>query len=124
MTYDEATTKYDGAASRDWSSGLWGEREPELHCKGVLSSSLNDPKNSRRTIKYRAASTSQMSDLSEFANLDQLIQVIYIGSSRFVLLSTVDKAYKYWDIHACITGNSVKWWRGRWTLSDINNVTV
>ncbi|RPD78329.1 hypothetical protein L226DRAFT_558303 [Lentinus tigrinus ALCF2SS1-7] len=55
--------------------------------------------------------------ISHFSPLDELIQVIYQGSARFVILSSVDDAS--WMVHVGLTGNEGRWWRGRWTDKDV-----
>ncbi|PIL34127.1 hypothetical protein GSI_03838 [Ganoderma sinense ZZ0214-1] len=57
--------------------------------------------------------------LSHFTPLDELIQVVYQGSARFVILSSVDDAA--WTLHVGLTGNEGRWWRGRWTDKDVRN---
>ncbi|KAM5531846.1 hypothetical protein V8D89_014476 [Ganoderma adspersum] len=57
--------------------------------------------------------------LSHFTPLDELIQVVYQGSARFVILSSVDDAC--WTVHAGLTGDAGRWWRGRWTDKDVRN---
>ncbi|KAI0779757.1 hypothetical protein C8Q74DRAFT_1198658 [Fomes fomentarius] len=57
--------------------------------------------------------------LSHFTPLDELIQVIYQGSARFVILSSVDDAG--WAVHVGLNGHEGRWWRGRWTEKDVNN---
>jgi hypothetical protein len=65
-----------------------------------------------------------MSDLGEFIVLDQLIQLIYIGPSRFVFLTTLESTYKHWDVHLGLSGAEGRWWRGRWTIQDVHQVAV
>nr|VWO97067.1 Squalene epoxidase [Ganoderma boninense] len=60
--------------------------------------------------------------LSHFAPLDELIQVVYQGSARFVILSSVDDAS--WTVHVGLTGDEGRWWRGRWTDKDVRNTVV
>ncbi|KAI0737510.1 hypothetical protein C8Q80DRAFT_1114915 [Daedaleopsis nitida] len=57
--------------------------------------------------------------LSHFTSLDELIQVIYQGSSRFVIISSVDDAS--WTVHVGLTGTEGRWWQGRWTEKDVKN---
>ena len=60
--------------------------------------------------------------LSHFGALDELIQIIYEGVERFVLLSNVDEAS--WTIHLGLQGPEGRWWRGRWLEKDILHLTV
>ncbi|KAJ3490936.1 hypothetical protein NLI96_g1066 [Meripilus lineatus] len=55
--------------------------------------------------------------LTHFAALDELIQLIYQGSHKFVVLSSVDDVS--WTIHLGLNGDDGRWWRGRWTERDI-----
>jgi len=48
-----------------------------------------------------------------FSALDELIQIIYQGSAKFVLMSRVD--YNSWTVHLGLSGPEGRWWRGRWT---------
>ncbi|KAI0633295.1 hypothetical protein C8Q77DRAFT_1114166 [Trametes polyzona] len=64
--------------------------------------------------------SSDSDSLSHFMPLDELIQVIYQGSSRFVIVSAVDDAS--WTVHVGLTGDDVRWWRGRWTEKDVREV--
>ena len=63
-----------------------------------------------------------MDVLSHFTNLDELIQVIYSGIERFVLLSKVD--YTSWTIYVGLQGPEGRWWRGGWGEKDILKFTV
>ncbi|OSD03919.1 hypothetical protein PYCCODRAFT_1364819 [Trametes coccinea BRFM310] len=58
--------------------------------------------------------------ISHFTALDELIQVIYQGSARFVIISSVDDAS--WTVHAGLTGDEGRWWRGKWTEKDVREV--
>jgi len=53
---------------------------------------------------------------SHFAPLDELIQVIYQGSLRFVVLSAVNEVS--WTVHVGLCGTG-RWWRGRWKEKDV-----
>ncbi|KAI0930650.1 hypothetical protein AcW1_003618 [Taiwanofungus camphoratus] len=55
--------------------------------------------------------------LSYLLPLDELIQVIYQGSSRFVVISGVEDTS--WTVHVGLSGSDGRWWRGRWTEKDI-----
>ncbi|KAJ8462872.1 hypothetical protein ONZ51_g10625 [Trametes cubensis] len=58
--------------------------------------------------------------LSHFTPLDELIQVIYQGSGRFVIISSVDESS--WTTHVGLTGEEGRWWQGRWTEKDVREV--
>jgi hypothetical protein len=60
--------------------------------------------------------------LSHFGVLDELIQVIYEGIERFVLLSNVND--ESWTIYLGLQGPEGRWWRGHWLEKDILNFTV
>lgn len=66
--------------------------------------------------------SSDSDTLSYFTPLDELIQVIYQGSARFVIISSVDDAS--WTVHVGLTGTEGRWWRGRWTEKDVKNTVV
>ncbi|KAJ7497042.1 hypothetical protein FB451DRAFT_1209834 [Mycena latifolia] len=55
--------------------------------------------------------------IANFAPLDELVQVIYQGLDKFVVLSDVtgDK----WNIHLGLTGPEGRWWRGSWREADV-----
>ncbi|OCH92498.1 hypothetical protein OBBRIDRAFT_726699 [Obba rivulosa] len=58
--------------------------------------------------------------LSHFGMLDELIQVIYQGASRFVIISEVDDVQ--WTVHIGLSGDNARWWRGKWSADDIRKV--
>ena len=60
--------------------------------------------------------------ISHFSPLDELIQAVYQGSARFVILSSVDDAS--WTVHVGLTGEEGRWWRGRWTDKDVKKQFV
>ncbi|KAI0823325.1 hypothetical protein BC628DRAFT_1384137 [Trametes gibbosa] len=64
--------------------------------------------------------SSDSDPISHLTPLDELIQVIYQGSSRFVIISAVDDAS--WSVHVGLTGDDGRWWQGRWTEKDVRNV--
>ncbi|KAH9895014.1 hypothetical protein C8Q73DRAFT_483158 [Cubamyces lactineus] len=64
--------------------------------------------------------SSDSDTLSHFTPLDELIQVIYQGSGRFVIISSVDESS--WTTHVGLTGEEGRWWRGRWTEKDVREV--
>lgn len=66
--------------------------------------------------------SSDSDTISHFTPLDELIQVIYQGSSRFVIISSVDDAA--WTVHVGLTGDDGRWWQGRWTEKDVREVIV
>ncbi|KAG1777091.1 hypothetical protein EV702DRAFT_1105813 [Suillus placidus] len=59
--------------------------------------------------------------LSHFAVLDELIQVIYQGFDRFVVLSQVTESA--WSIYLGLKGSEGRWWRGSWSTKHILNIT-
>ncbi|KAA1472932.1 hypothetical protein DENSPDRAFT_872498 [Dentipellis sp. KUC8613] len=61
-----------------------------------------------------------MSLLDHFSPLDELIQLIYQGSSRFVLLSHVDlsRDEPAWRVRMGLAREGL-WWQGRWTEADV-----
>jgi hypothetical protein len=58
---------------------------------------------------------------SHFDLLHELIQVIYQGSHRFVLLSQVDDSG--WTIHLGLSGHG-RWWSGKWTTETVMKIAV
>ncbi|KAL6308061.1 hypothetical protein BKA93DRAFT_765154 [Sparassis latifolia] len=56
--------------------------------------------------------------LSHFLPLDELIQVIYQGPSRFVVLSSVNEVG--WTVYVGLSGPEGRWWSGRWTEKDVH----
>ncbi len=60
--------------------------------------------------------------ISDFSALDELIQLIYQGSYKFVLISSVDSVS--WTIHLGLTGSEGRWWKGKWTEKDIDKFIV
>ena len=64
-----------------------------------------------------------MSDLlANFFGLDELIQVVYQGFDKFVVLSSVDDSE--WNIHVGLSGRNGRWWRGCWTEPDFKSFFV
>jgi len=59
--------------------------------------------------------------LSHFGVLDELIQIIYQGIERFVLLSKIDD--KSWTVYVGLQGPEGRWWRGCWLEKDILHLT-
>ncbi|KAK7685209.1 hypothetical protein QCA50_011572 [Cerrena zonata] len=62
-------------------------------------------------------SSSEQDTLSHFAALDELIQLIYQGAHKFVVISSVGQLS--WDVHLGLTGPDGRWWKGKWTEKDI-----
>ena len=60
--------------------------------------------------------------LSELGALDELIQVIYQGAHKFVVLSHV--ADDAWSMYLTLTNSEGRWWSGRWTQNDIMGFVV
>jgi hypothetical protein len=57
--------------------------------------------------------------MANFGVLDELVQVIYQGMEKFVVLSTVtDK----WNIHLGLTGPEGRWWHGSWSAADVRTI--
>ncbi|KAK7057460.1 hypothetical protein R3P38DRAFT_2841111 [Favolaschia claudopus] len=57
--------------------------------------------------------------MANFGALDELIQVIYQGMDKFVVISDVaDK----WNIHLGLTGAEGRWWRGGWGATDVRAI--
>ncbi|KAF9792578.1 hypothetical protein BJ322DRAFT_1103068 [Thelephora terrestris] len=56
-----------------------------------------------------------------FSALDELIQIIYQGSAKFVLMSRVD--YTSWIVHLGLSGPEGRWWRGKWTEENVKAIT-
>ena len=59
---------------------------------------------------------------TQFASLDELIQLIYQGAHKFVVVSAVN--HTGWTVHLGLTGSSGRWWEGRWTEKDFNDFVV
>ena len=57
-----------------------------------------------------------------FSALDELVQIVYQGSAKFVLMSRVD--YTSWTVHLGLSGPEGRWWRGGWTDGDVKAITV
>ncbi|KAJ7128962.1 hypothetical protein C8R43DRAFT_1026582 [Mycena crocata] len=54
--------------------------------------------------------------MANFGALDELIQVIYQGMDKFVVLSDVSDK---WNIHLGLTGPEGRWWYGSWREADV-----
>lgn len=59
---------------------------------------------------------SEFDMVSHFGAVDELIQLIYQGANKFVLISAVDSVG--WTLHLGLTGAG-RWWKGKWTEKDI-----
>lgn len=70
----------------------------------------------------RLEMSSDSNALTYFLSLDELIQVIYQGSSRFVVISSVEESS--WTVHLGLTGVEGRWWRGQWADEDIRKSGV
>jgi hypothetical protein len=64
--------------------------------------------------------------LLSFTGLDELIQLVYQGASRFVVVSRVDD--HAWTLHVALSPSGstqgARWWCGRWTGEDILGAVV
>ena len=63
-----------------------------------------------------ADSDSEFDMVSHFGAVDELIQLIYQGSNKFVLISAVDNVH--WTLHLGLTGVG-RWWKGQWTVIQL-----
>ncbi|KAI6157397.1 hypothetical protein BKA82DRAFT_4056387 [Pisolithus tinctorius] len=59
----------------------------------------------------------QVDVLSHFGRLDELIQIVYQGFDRFVVISQVIESA--WTIHLGLKGPGGRWWRGATSAQDI-----
>ncbi len=66
-----------------------------------------------------------MSVFDSFAPLDEIIQVIYQGVHRFVILSNVNfgPIEPGWDVHVGLADTG-RWWKGRWMEKDVEDIAV
>ena len=60
--------------------------------------------------------------VSAFSSLDELIQVIYQGSSRFVVLSNTNETT--WKVRLGLSDSNGRWWEGRWSEKEIRKAAV
>ena len=67
-------------------------------------------------------SDSEQDILSHFAPLDELIQLIYQGPLKFVVISSVGELS--WDVHLGLTGAEGRWWKGKWSEQEIQQFVV
>ncbi|THH27984.1 hypothetical protein EUX98_g6213 [Antrodiella citrinella] len=63
------------------------------------------------------AGSSDVDILSHFTALDELIQLIYQGAHKFVVLSAVDD--DKWTVHVSQSNSEGRWWVGTWSEKDI-----
>ena len=63
--------------------------------------------------------------LDSFVNLDDLAEVIYRGTSRFILLSSVqfDSSPQKWELHVGVMDIG-RWWSTQWPVEDIKQYLV
>ncbi|KIO04496.1 hypothetical protein M404DRAFT_1000616, partial [Pisolithus tinctorius Marx 270] len=64
----------------------------------------------------------QVDVLSHFGRLDELIQIVYQGFDRFVVISQVIESA--WTIHLGLKGPGGRWWRGATSAQDILGIVV
>ena len=66
-----------------------------------------------------------MSALDSFTPLEDLIQVIYQGLNRFVLLSKVDfdSLEPSWTVYLGLADDG-RWWKGKWVEKDVHDFIV
>ncbi|KAF7375923.1 hypothetical protein MSAN_00006700 [Mycena sanguinolenta] len=57
--------------------------------------------------------------MSCFYALDELVQVIYQGMEKFVVLSDISDK---WNIHLGQTGPEGRWWCGSWSAADVRGI--
>ncbi|PCH43550.1 hypothetical protein WOLCODRAFT_164534 [Wolfiporia cocos MD-104 SS10] len=57
--------------------------------------------------------------LTHLLPLDELIQVIYQGSSRFVVLSNVEELS--WTVYVGLSGPEGRWWSGCWKDTNVRS---
>ena len=66
-----------------------------------------------------------MSIFDAFGPLDDLVQVIYQGPYRFVLLSRVDfdAIVPCWHVYVGLADKG-RWWKGKWEEKDVHEFVV
>lgn len=62
-----------------------------------------------------------MSVFTNFAALDDLVQVIYQDINRFVIISNVSDTE--WTVHLGKSDEG-RWWVGRWTEAEVTKIVV
>lgn len=60
--------------------------------------------------------------IEHFGALDELIQLIYQLTHRFVVISRVHE--DNWTVHVGLVGDEGRWWRGRWASEDVLSFAV
>lgn len=61
--------------------------------------------------------------LSHFSVLDELIQLIYQGAEKFVVLSAADD--DSWTVHVGLSSSDDgRWWKGSWQEKDVRKFVV
>jgi hypothetical protein len=63
-----------------------------------------------------------MSALEHFSCLDELIQVLYQGVDKFVVLSSADD--EAWTVSIGLEGPEGRWWQGKWEEDTVLNTLV
>ncbi|KIK98581.1 hypothetical protein PAXRUDRAFT_823752 [Paxillus rubicundulus Ve08.2h10] len=58
--------------------------------------------------------------MSHFEGLDELIQLIYQGFDRFVVLSEINDSA--WTVYLGLRGPEGRWWRGSWSTQDVTQL--
>lgn len=66
--------------------------------------------------------SSDVDVISHFTALDELIQLLYQGAHKFVVLSAVDDAN--WIVHVGLSKSEGRWWKGTWSEKDIRKFVV
>jgi hypothetical protein len=59
---------------------------------------------------------------ADFGALDELIQVIYQGAHKFIVISNVSDIA--WTVHLTLTNSEGRWWSGKWMEEDVIDFTV
>lgn len=71
-------------------------------------------------VKHRLLfkfTSNSMPSISDFAALDDLIQIIYQGFNKFIIISKV--LTSSWIINVALAGEDGRWWKGVWSDSDL-----
>ena len=58
----------------------------------------------------------------DFAALDELIQIIYQGMHKFIVISNVTTTA--WTVHLALTDSEGRWWSGKWTEKEVLDAIV
>lgn len=120
MTSRRRTNTGSDPGARTVTCDRWRLQSPRLYGAGIQpprSRFWNAVKPPCATRPSSLVTSSTMTSLLDnFAVLDEVLQLVYQGSSRFVVLSHVrDDA---WLLHAGLAREG-RWWRGKWTENDI-----